>query len=254
MPLAQGSTRPPKRNRGRPRAIPGIPDIAPYLDTLSDARRRLGSLASGIGADEFAVLLLETEGGQRRFVPSIDSAIPGHVSRTSRYVEVLGDRIMRRVVESALPFWWSNDPTTLTASSLAACAWAEEISAPAMAGSALALPLQADRNAAGLVLFPGDRLSLRPTDLTDVHAQCLEVFALVAHVRPAATELPAQMSRREVECLKLTANGCTSEEIAERLGLSVHTANQYVTNALQKLDAVSRVHAVAKAMRLGLID
>ena len=38
------------------------------------------------------------------------------------------------------------------------------------------------------------------------------------------------ISKRELECLSLTANGLTSEEIADRLGLSVHTANQYLTN------------------------
>ena len=34
----------------------------------------------------------------------------------------------------------------------------------------------------------------------------------------------------------------------------MHTANQYLTNTAQKLDAVNRMHAVAKALRLGLID
>jgi DNA-binding CsgD family transcriptional regulator len=62
------------------------------------------------------------------------------------------------------------------------------------------------------------------------------------------------MSKREIECLRLTANGLTSEEIAAELGLSVHTANQYLTSSAQKLNAVNRIHAVAKALRAGLID
>jgi len=62
------------------------------------------------------------------------------------------------------------------------------------------------------------------------------------------------MSRREIECLKLTSRGYTSEEIAKELKLSVHTANQYLTQTTQKLNAVNRMHAVAKALRLGLID
>ena len=62
------------------------------------------------------------------------------------------------------------------------------------------------------------------------------------------------MTRRELECLKLTANGYTSEEIARLLKLSVHTTNQYLTQSVQKLNAVSRTQAVAKALRLGLIE
>ena len=45
-----------------------------------------------------------------------------------------------------------------------------------------------------------------------------------------------------------------SDEIATRLGLSVHTANQYLANTTQKLNAVNRMHAVAKALRAGLFD
>ncbi len=62
------------------------------------------------------------------------------------------------------------------------------------------------------------------------------------------------MTQRELDCLKLTANGYTSEEIAVILGLSVHTANQYLTKVTLKLNALNRVHAVAKALRLGLIE
>ena len=62
------------------------------------------------------------------------------------------------------------------------------------------------------------------------------------------------LSKRDIECLRLTADGLTSEQIAERLGLSVHTANQYVAAAAEKLDAVNRMHAVAKALRAGIIS
>ena len=58
----------------------------------------------------------------------------------------------------------------------------------------------------------------------------------------------------QASILKLTANGYTSEAIARLLKLSVHTANQYLTQCAQKLNAVSRTQAVAKALRLGLID
>ncbi len=48
-------------------------------------------------------------------------------------------------------------------------------------------------------------------------------------------------------------DGYTSEEIAEKLGLSVHTVNAYLGSATVKLDAVNRIQAIAKAIRFGYI-
>ena len=83
---------------------------------------------------------------------------------------------------------------------------------------------------------------------------CYEVFASVAVLRTGSASSASAVSKRELECLKLTAAGRTSEDIARILGLSVHTANQYLTSAGAKLDAVNRMQAVAKAIRLGLIE
>jgi DNA-binding CsgD family transcriptional regulator len=63
-----------------------------------------------------------------------------------------------------------------------------------------------------------------------------------------------KLSQRELECLLWTAEGKTSEDIAIILQLSVHTINHYLTAATRKLNAVNRLHAVARAMRLGLLS
>ena len=76
----------------------------------------------------------------------------------------------------------------------------------------------------------------------------------MTRIRPGDGAKFPTISKRELECLKLTANGYTSEDIARLLKLSVHTANQYLTNTTQKLDAVNRMQAVAKALRMGLIE
>src|SRR5690606_32909918 len=83
---------------------------------------------------------------------------------------------------------------------------------------------------------------------------CHALFDSLPDTPPERSEPAPAISRRELQCLKLTAEGLTSEEIALRLGLSVHTANQYLANATEKLDAANRVHAVATALRAGLID
>jgi DNA-binding CsgD family transcriptional regulator len=63
-----------------------------------------------------------------------------------------------------------------------------------------------------------------------------------------------RISTREQSCLAWTAEGKTSEEIGIILDLSPHTVNHYLGSAARKLGASNRMHAVAKALRLGLIE
>ncbi len=90
--------------------------------------------------------------------------------------------------------------------------------------------------------------------LCDAHARCFALFGEVARQRLQDCAKVLPVSKREIECLRLTANGMTSEDIASSLGLSEHPAHQYLTNSTHKLNAVNRIHAVAKALRSGLID
>jgi len=64
---------------------------------------------------------------------------------------------------------------------------------------------------------------------------------------------PVVLTPREREVMELAAQGLTSEMVASRLGMSPRTVNQHIDNASQKLNAKNRVHAVAEAMRRGLI-
>jgi DNA-binding CsgD family transcriptional regulator/tetratricopeptide (TPR) repeat protein len=70
--------------------------------------------------------------------------------------------------------------------------------------------------------------------------------------RAATRENPANLTPREVEVLRLVADGLRSAEIAERLFLSRKTVDHHVSAILRKLDARSRAEASAEAVRLGL--
>jgi LuxR family maltose regulon positive regulatory protein len=61
------------------------------------------------------------------------------------------------------------------------------------------------------------------------------------------------MSERELEILRLLAEGLSNREIAERLVITVGTAKSHVHNILEKLGGNSRAQAVAKARELGLL-
>jgi DNA-binding NarL/FixJ family response regulator len=64
---------------------------------------------------------------------------------------------------------------------------------------------------------------------------------------------PAGLSAREIEVLRLVADGLNNQVIAERLFLSEHTVHRHVANIFNKLSVSSRAAAVAQAARRGLL-
>jgi DNA-binding CsgD family transcriptional regulator len=62
------------------------------------------------------------------------------------------------------------------------------------------------------------------------------------------------LTRREVEVLRLVANGQSDREIARALVLSPRTVEMHVANSLGKLGCRSRAEAVRRAAELGLLD
>ncbi|MFW6116489.1 MAG: response regulator [bacterium] len=61
------------------------------------------------------------------------------------------------------------------------------------------------------------------------------------------------LSDQELTVLRLIAQGATTEEISEELYWSARTVKRKVRDLKEKLGAKSRAHAVAEAIRLGLI-
>jgi DNA-binding NarL/FixJ family response regulator len=78
-------------------------------------------------------------------------------------------------------------------------------------------------------------------------------------LRPAllsrqATQRMPSLSKREREIMDLLSQGLTGEDVAERLVLSSETVKTHIRNAMSKLEAHTRVHAVAIALREGYIS
>lgn len=61
------------------------------------------------------------------------------------------------------------------------------------------------------------------------------------------------VTERELEVLRLVAEGLTNDRISDRLDLPSRTVKTHVQNVLAKLEAPDRTAAVARALRLGLI-
>ena len=61
------------------------------------------------------------------------------------------------------------------------------------------------------------------------------------------------LSPREHEILRLLVDGHTAAAVADRLCISVHTANAHVRNIYAKLEVTSRAQVVARALHEGLV-
>jgi LuxR family transcriptional regulator, maltose regulon positive regulatory protein len=69
----------------------------------------------------------------------------------------------------------------------------------------------------------------------------------------AAAGLPEPLTGRELEVLRLLADGKSNQRIARELVVALDTVKKHVTHVLGKLGAANRTEAVARARQLGLI-
>jgi LuxR family maltose regulon positive regulatory protein len=97
-----------------------------------------------------------------------------------------------------------------------------------------------------------ERLKSQGGELKPYILKLLAAFGETA--RPSEPQrLVEPMSGRELEILRLLADGLSNRAIAERLVISVGTTKSHVHHILDKLGGNSRTQAVAKARELGLV-
>lgn len=120
-------------------------------------------------------------------------------------------------------------------------------------GINLVFPVQLGTMGNGLVVFLDARAMLNNDMLIDLHRKSLTVMREKLRLAFGMTSGSENLNDREIECLQLVGNGMKSEAIGEQLNLSVHTVNAYLGSATTKLNAVNRIQAIAKAIRLGVI-
>ena len=86
-----------------------------------------------------------------------------------------------------------------------------------------------------------------------LHPQVTRAF--LSRLTGRATEAGVvPVTAREMEILQLIANGMSTEEAASALERSPATIKTHIRSAFKKLGANHRAHAVAKALRLRLIQ
>ncbi|MCL6707291.1 LuxR C-terminal-related transcriptional regulator [Pseudomonas sp. R2.Fl] len=103
-----------------------------------------------------------------------------------------------------------------------------------------------------ILVFSGARDSLPQEEISKLYFGSLELIdgGGLMHKQEGPRE---KLSARELECLRWSAAGKSSEEIAVILNISGHTVISYLKSAMRKLDSVNRMQAVARACRFRLL-
>ena len=119
-----------------------------------------------------------------------------------------------------------------------------------------------DQSIVGAVFDAGAHaLILKDAPLADLVQALRTICAGQRYVDPALAQVmlhgaaskPA-LTPREAEVLAHVADGLTHAEIGNRLSISPETVRTHVRKACERLNARTRTHAVATALRLGLFQ
>jgi LuxR family transcriptional regulator, maltose regulon positive regulatory protein len=106
----------------------------------------------------------------------------------------------------------------------------------------------------GAEAFDAEYAAGRTLDLAQVVAALGSSDTAAGHARVADSgEAVTVLTPRELDVLKLVAQGMSNPDIAQRLYLSEHTVHRHLANILRKLGLSSRAAAAAWAARAGLI-
>jgi LuxR family transcriptional activator of bioluminescence operon len=225
--------------------------------TLDDLEGLCRTECARLGFHTFVYALrVPTHFAEARVI-MLDGYPAGWVKRYFEAAHFEADPVMAHCTNHIIPLRWSD-------LSLEAGSHAERVMREAATfglRDGVTMPVHSPRGELGILSFA---LDAPPEEARAVCGRAIPyVHLLASHVHEAVRRLsgllcsdvngPA-LSAREIECLRWAADGKTSSEIAQLLGLSESTINFHLNNTVRKLEVVNRQQAVAKATLQGLIQ
>lgn len=203
------------------------------VQTLYHAKRALKRICEKNGLSAFALLKLGTD-GPTLSVEMVTSNWSDDPSDQLKRMAEADPRFRTKLFDGVMPFSIDMGASSVSPS------------------GTICLPVYCER-ARGALLWSMSGVPRPDAPFGDLHLYALYLFAKITSLmrpRPILTPL----APRETECLRWSAAGKTSSEIAGIIGVSENTVNSYLSSASQKMNAVNRVQTVAQAIRLGLLS
>lgn len=228
------------------------------MSSRGDIFPKLIAMQRLIHARSFAVFRVSGSGlpRKRSLLCECESwAAGGSGSYSDAFVACYGDTLLSHIDDLLLPLMWNAKDDAVSCVSSDFAAFVTRLPAANLPFAGLALPVRLGAVGNGYVVFGMSGSEDLSSDvIIDIHNRCCKLMMDILSITERKITQSEALSDREIACLQLAGDGRISEEIADNLGLSVHTVNAYLGSATIKLDSVNRIQAIAKAIRLGYIN
>jgi DNA-binding CsgD family transcriptional regulator len=226
------------------------------ITSRSDLFPRLMSMQKLIDAQNFAIYRIAGTGlpSKLRLVCEFENWGPSNATAGKSIIDAYGEAMLEHIEKSVLPLMWNGMDDDSTADAIDFAAFTQRLKPKLLPFAGVAFPVRLGTVGNGFVVFTGSFLDLTSDVIIDLHGRSCQIMIDLLSLDERRIPAVEALSEREIACLQLAGDGQISEEIAEKLGLSVHTVNAYLGSATIKLDSVNRIQAIAKSIRLGYIS
>lgn len=225
------------------------------VSSRSDLFPQFVAMQKKLKARNFAVFRIAGGGlpSRRKLVCELENFGGAAPETCGAFLEAYGASLIEHLDKSVLPLMWSGDGEACFAEAPEFASLTVRLPSGVLPFSGIAFPVRLGTAGNGFVVFTAVSLDLASDDIIDQHVRSCRLLTGLLSLDERRASHAEALSEREIACLQLAGDGRISEEIAEKLGLSVHTVNAYLGSAAIKLDSVNRIQAIAKAIRLGYI-
>ena len=209
--------------------------------------------------DHYAVFDIQHEVDGQIFPElGVHNLAPEFADLISNLEGLRASSLFRKLTTTSLPFRWLVGMDAVTGTRIGRTradeAWDDLFDDTDIAGG-YCVPAQVPGKRRSVIVY-FKKLERPKGRYSELVLETLELFEqlLAVNVKKAEQQGHQSLNASERNCLVWCACGKTSGEIGTILSLSEHTVNHYFTLAGQKLGTNNRVHTVARAIKLGLID
>lgn len=230
-------------------------DFIQDLNHLNTQDAVMGSMQHAVGRHGFETLLfMGLPSHNQRFDDVVlGKRWPDEWSRIySEGNYVRDDPIVRHLRRASRPFEWRE--VTYDAERYPRAAELMHLREDFGFGNAFVAPIAGGAGPQAAVSMGGARPDVGPWNKPALHMMALYAFETVSDGCAPPPEPHANLTPRECEVLVWAACGKSAWDTGEILSIATRTVNEHAQTAARKLGALNRTHAVALAMRDGLIS